>query len=312
MMRPRVLVTGATGFIAQALIPRLLDQADVTLLLLEEFGSGSPLPAALRSIRPRVDTVYADLRNFQVTARAVRQARPERVIHLAAAGVTDPFLNVNAALSHNVTGALNLLRACFESDGPDVQQVIVARTPGERTTMNVYAASKAAAWNFCAMYAHTAGWPIQGAMLYQVYGPGQPSHLLVPAALAAARAGQDFPMTAGHQAKDWIHIDDIVAGILALLAADIAPGETVELGTGRSTGVLEVVQQIYGLVGRGGRPLPGALPGRPGEDPQQVANIEQTASLIDWRARIPLAEGLASLVNALPDLTGRRPETHIE
>ena len=97
----------------------------------------------MRSIRPRVDTVYADLRNLQVTARAVRQARPERVIHLAAAGVTDPFLNVNAALSHNVTGTLNLLRACFEGDGPDIQQVIVARTPGERTAMNVYAASKA-------------------------------------------------------------------------------------------------------------------------------------------------------------------------
>jgi nucleoside-diphosphate-sugar epimerase len=312
MTRPRVLVTGATGFIAQALVPRLLEQADVTLLLLEEFGSGSPLPAPLRSIRPRVDTVYADLRNFQVTARAVRGARPERVVHLAAAGVTDPFLNVNTALSHNVTGTLNLLRACFEGDGPDVQQVIVARTPGERTAMNVYAASKAAAWNFCAMYARTAGWPIQGAMIFQAYGPGQPSHLLVPAALAAARAGQDFPMTAGAQAKDWIHIDDIVAGILSLLAADVAPGEAVELGTGRSTSVLEVVQHIYELVGRGGRPQPGLLPGRPGEDPLQIANVEQTAALIDWRAQIPLAEGLARVVKAHSDLTGRRPETHIE
>lgn len=296
MTRSRLLVTGGTGFVARALVPRLLERADVTLLLLEEFGGSLPLPGPLRPLRARLNTVYADLRNYQLTARAVRDARPERVIHLAAVGVTDPFLNVNVALSHNVTGTLNLLRACFEAYG-DVQQVILARTPGERTAMNVYAASKAAAWAFGAMYARTAGWPINGAMIFQAYGPGQPDHLLVPAALRAARAGQDFPMTGGRQAKDWIHIDDVADGLLALLDADAPPGAMVELGTGVATPVAEVVQQLYALVGRGGRPLPGALPGRPGEEPVQVADVAAAAGLINWRARIPLATGLARLLN---------------
>ncbi|HMT19820.1 MAG TPA: NAD-dependent epimerase/dehydratase family protein, partial [Promineifilum sp.] len=149
MSRPRILITGASGFIARTLIPRLMDEVDITLLLLEDFGNGAPLPTPLNKIRAKVDVVYADLRNFQLTARALRQARPDRIIHLAAVGVSEPFLNVNTALSHNVTGTINLLRACFESDNLDVQQVIVARTPGERTVMNVYAASKAAAWAFC-------------------------------------------------------------------------------------------------------------------------------------------------------------------
>lgn len=294
MSRPRVLVTGGSGFVARALVPRLLDRADVTLLLLEEFGSGLPLPAPLGRLRPRLDTVYADLRNYQVTARAVRQARPERVVHLAAAGVTDPFLNVHTALSHNVTGTLNLLRACFEAYG-DVAQVIVARTPGERTAMNVYAASKAAAWTFCEMYARTAGWPIHGAMIFQAYGPDQLPQLLIPSALRAALAGEDFPMTDGRQEKDWTHIGDIVDGILSLLESDLPPGATAELGTGQATSVLEVVRQLYTLVGRGGRPLPGALPSRPGETPCQVADAAATAALIGWRARRSLAEGLAEL-----------------
>jgi len=299
MTRPRVLVTGATGFVARALVPRLLPHADVTLLLLEEFGSTLPLPGPLRPLRSRVDTVYADLRNYQLTARAVRDARPERVVHLAAVGVTDPFLNVNVAVSHNVTGTLNLLRACFEAYG-DIQQVILARTPGERTAMNVYAASKAAAWAFGAMYARTAGWPIHGAMIYQAYGPGQPEHLLIPAVLRAAWAGQDFPMTDGRQAKDWIHIEDVADGLLALLETDAPPGTTVELGTGVATPVAEVAQQLYALVGRGGRPLPGALPGRPGEEPVQLADATATAGLIGWRALIPLATGLARLVHEPP------------
>ena len=296
MDRPRILVTGATGFIARALVPKLLQEADVTLLLLEEFGSGTPLPAPLDKLRAEMETVYADLRNYQLTARALRQARPDKVVHLAAVGVSDPFLNVNTALSHNVTGTLNLLRACFESDGLDVSQLVVARTPGERTAMNVYAASKAAAWSFCQMYARTAQWPIQGAMIFQAIGPHQPAHLLVPAALQAALAGEDFPMTSGEQEKDWIYIDDIVAGFQALLKSELTPGTTAELGTGRATCVADVVEALYRIVGRGGRPIFGAIPNRPGEDPLQIADAEQTAADIQWRAGLSLSEALEKLV----------------
>lgn len=297
MSRPRVLITGGSGFIARALVPLLLEKADVTLLLLEEFGSGTPLPAPLGKLRPSYDVVYADLRNYRLTARAVRQAQPDRVIHLAAAGVSDPFLNVNTAVSHNVTGTLNLLQACFTSDDLDVEQVIVARTPGERTAMNVYAASKAAAWAFCRMYARTSHWPIHGVMIFQAYGPDQPPHLLVPAALQAALAGEDLPMTSGAREKDWIHIDDVAGGFLTLLDSTIPPGETVELGGGQPASVRHVVEQIYEIVGRGGRPLVGALPDRPGEEPRQIANAERAAELIGWRAGISLDEGLRRLVD---------------
>lgn len=298
MSRPRILITGATGFVARALVPELVKEADVILLLLEEFGSGTPLPAPLNRLRADVETVYADLRNYPITARAVRQARPDKVVHLAAVGVSDPFLNVNTALSHNVTGTLNLLRACFQVDGVDVSQLIVARTPGERTAMNAYAASKAAAWSFCSMYAHTAQWPIQGAMIFQAFGPHQPSHLLVPSALQAALAGEDFPMTSGEQQKDWIYIDDIVRGFQAHLKAELSPGTTVEIGTGRSTRVADVVEELYRIVNRGGRPNFRAIPNRPGEDPQQTANADQTATSINWRAQLSLSEALERLVKS--------------
>lgn len=298
MGRPRILITGATGFIARSLVPKLMEEAEVILLLLEEFGSGTPLPAPLDKLRPNLETVYADLRNYQLTARALRQARPDKVIHLAAVGVSDPFLNVNTALSHNVTGTLNLLRACFEADGMDVSQLVVARTPGERTAMNVYAASKAAAWSFCRMYARTAQWPIQGAMIFQAFGPHQPPHLLIPAALQAALAGEDFPMTTGEQEKDWIYIDDIVTGFQALLRAELLPGTTVELGTGRATRVADVVEELYGIVRHGGRPIIGAIPNRPGEAPRQIADAKQTAATINWRAGLSLSEALRKLVNS--------------
>jgi nucleoside-diphosphate-sugar epimerase len=218
------------------------------------------------------------------------------VVHLAAAGVTDPFLAVDTAVRHNLTATLNLIRACFEKTFT-AEQLIVARTPGELTSMNVYAASKAAAWQFCQMYARTQQWPIHGALIFQAYGPGQSERSLIPAAIMAARAGEDFPMTAGTQQRDWIHAQDVAAGLAAMIGRDLLPGQCVELGTGVLTSVAEVVQQIYALVGGRGRPLIGVLPARPGEAETQVADALQTAQLLGWQAQISLSQGLQQLVD---------------
>jgi nucleoside-diphosphate-sugar epimerase len=272
---------------------------EVVLLVREDGRDGRPgplFPPALARRRDQFDVVYADLRNFQLTVRAVREAEPACVIHLAADGVSDPFLPVDTAVRHNVTGTLNLVRACFEKTS-STRQLIVARTSGERVAMNVYAASKAAAWSFCRMYGRVAGWPIHGAMIFQAYGSDQPENLLVPAAIQAALAGQAFPMTSGTQEKDWIYLDDVVAGLLALMRRpDLHPGVTLELGTGQATTALDVVNEIFRLAGRGGRPLPGVLPNRPGEDTRQLADADTTRSLLGWQAAVPLEDGLQQLI----------------
>ncbi|MBK8900713.1 MAG: NAD(P)-dependent oxidoreductase [Anaerolineaceae bacterium] len=303
----RILVTGATGFVGQALVPFLVQQPDVevTILVREVYSQVNlrPFPTLLQTLRPQLNVVYADLRNFQLTSRAVAEADPTHVIHLAAVGVTDPFLGLDTALRHNLNGTLNLLRACFEKR-QSAQQLIVARTPGERTSMNVYAASKAAAWNFCQMYGRTHRWPIHGAMIFQAYGPGQTPRNVVPAAIAAALAGQDFPTTRGTQQRDWLFAGDLVAGLWAMLRANLAPAETVELGSGTTASVAQVVTQIYELVGGGGRPLIGALPSRPGEETVQMADTQHTAERINWRATTSLADGLAQTIHSYQATAG--------
>lgn len=285
----RLLVTGATGFIGRRLVPAAQAAGhEVILLLREQYQDGRALPALLSGLT----AFYADLRDAEATRRAVDAAAPEAVLHLAAAGVTDPFLPAEEAVTHNVLGTIHLL----EASAPTASRMVVARTPGEREALNVYAASKAAAWQFCRMAVRTRGLPIVGAMIFQAYGPGQAAHNLIPAAMAAARAGADFKMTPGSQVRDWIYVDDVVEGLLAALCRPVPAGATVELGTGVGTSVAAVVQRIYALCGSGGRPLPGALPLRPGESSQQIADAQATCASLGWQAKTSLDDGLIRLL----------------
>lgn len=302
----RVLVTGATGFIGRTLIPQLLAEKTIELILLlrEPYSDPRLLPPFLAAIRSQYEAVYADLRNFQLTVRALQQTSPDIVIHLAAVGAMEPFLNVNTAVSHNITGTINLARACFEKSF-STRRLLVARTPGEFGAMNVYAASKAAAWQFCQMYSRTQGWPIVGAMVFQAYGPDQPAQALIPAAAKAALAGQNFPLTSGQQEKDWIYITDVTTGLITALRSDLSPGITIELGSGHSTSVAAVVQLIYDLVAQQGwtanpgKPLIGALPDRPGEMVRQIADTVQTKKLLGWETAVSLSDGLTQYLRYL-------------
>ena len=294
-----ILVTGATGFIGQVLVPHLVGLPDtaVSILVRETYSHTDlhPLPTKLQTIREQLHIVYADLRNYQLTVRAIREAKPTHVIHLAAAGATDPFLGLDTALRHNLNGTLNLIRACFEKTFT-TQQLIMARTPGELSSMNVYAASKLAAWKFCEMYGRTQQWPIHGSMIFQAYGPTQTERNIIPAAIRAAQVNEDFPMTSGKQLRDWLYESDVATGFAAILGKDLLPGTTIDLGSGTAVSIANVITQIYNLVGTSARPLIGRLPDRPGEAQHQVANVVRTKELIGWETAVSLQDGLQSTI----------------
>lgn len=292
----RTLITGGTGFIGRALAAQVAAEAGAQVsLLLRETRHGQELPAPLADHAAGFQLVYADLRDAAAVRRALHEAVPQIVFHLAAAGVSDPFLDVDTALAHNLIGTLNLLRAAFEHTAVPPQQFIVVRTPGEDSAMNPYAASKAAAWQFCRMYARTREWPITGAKIFQTYGPGQDARYLVTGAMSAALAGQDFPLTAGTQERDWIYVTDAAEGLRAVRDGRLPPGSSVDLGSGQTASVAEVVRLAYDVAGGSGRPLPGVLPSRPGEEARQVAGAARTKALLNWETAVTLPQGLALL-----------------
>jgi len=300
----RVLITGATGFIGCYLTQRLVEAgAEVWA----GVYPGEP-PERAADLSPQVEHVSLNVQDAQSVRQAVEGAVPDVVFHLAAVGVTDPGVSPALALAVNAGGTVYLLEALR---GRDVRRVVLAGTcyeygasqrvgesASQRLTVegldpfNAYAASKVAAWAFGRMYWRAHGLPVVTVRPFQVYGPGQPDHTLVPAAIRAALAGEDFPMTPGEQERDFIYVDDVVEGMLVAAEALGVEGQSLDLGTGRAHTVRQVVDRIWAMTGAQGRILAGALPYRPGEVMRLAADADRMARLTGWRARVGLEEGL--------------------
>ncbi len=305
--RKRVLVTGATGFIGQWLVRRLVEIG-------AEIWAGvypGEAPERISDLPVQVKRVPLDMQDAESVRRAVQDSAPDVLFHLAAIGVADSGVDPSLALAINAGGTVHLLEALRKQD---VQRVVLVGTCyeyGAREAFegddcascldpfNAYAASKVAAWAFGRMYWRAHGLPVITVRLFQVYGAGQPEHTLIPAAIRAALAGEDFLMTPGEQERDFIYVEDVVEGLLAAAKAPEIEGQSLDLGTGAARPIRQVVERIWQLVDGRGQIQFGALPYRPGEVMTLVADVDRTARLIGWRAITLLEEGLRNTVQVL-------------
>ena len=147
-MRPleqtRVLVTGATGFIGRHLCRKLVELGATTY--------GLSRSASEATVPKGVTPIAADVTQREVVVAALERVRPSHVLHLAAAGVTEPFLPIEQAVDVNVSGTVHVLEASYDVG---VQRFVHIGTAYEHRTAeaerglnNPYVASKISAWLF--------------------------------------------------------------------------------------------------------------------------------------------------------------------
>ncbi|USU10660.1 NAD-dependent epimerase/dehydratase family protein (plasmid) [Sphingomonadaceae bacterium OTU29MARTA1] len=129
-----------------------------------------------------------------------------------------------------------------------------------------------------------------------VYGEGQslqnPYTGIISIFFNRARQGMAIPVYEdGLESRDFIHIQDIVDGLVSSLDADLPDGATMNLGAGVPTTVLDLVAQ---LLKSGGFHVPVQVTGqyRVGDIRHCFADLTQARNLLGFEPKVSLADGL--------------------
>ena len=109
--------------------------------------------------------------------------------------------------------------------------------------------------------------------------------------------GDDYPTPDGTAIRDYIHVVDLAkAHVVALQRLlnkkNLAKVETFNLGTGKGSSVLEVINAFEKV---SGKKLPYKIVGRrEGDITEAYANTDKANTVLGWKANLTLEESLAS------------------
>jgi UDP-glucose 4-epimerase len=307
-------VTGGAGFIGSHLVDALAARGD-EVLVIDDFSSGKRENLA-DALEAGAQVAELDIAEGEAVRAAIEGFRPQSVFHLAAQidvrkSMADPGFDVRL----NVLGTVNVLEAARRAD---VERFLFTSTGGaiygegaDRVDelpfpetascepFSLYGQSKLAAEGYVDFYARTRGLRAGTLRLGNVYGPRQdPATEAGVVAIfceAARDGGRPTVFGDGEQTRDYIHVADVVAVLLAAESSDEAG--PINVGTGAETSVLSLVELVGAAYGRSDFD-PQFAPPREGEVQRVGLDTSAAAERLGWRAQRTIETGLEQMVAA--------------
>jgi nucleoside-diphosphate-sugar epimerase len=241
---------------------------------------------------------FADLTEAR---RVVAAVKPDLIFHLSGlvTGRTERELVVPTMESLLVSTVNALVLASEQScrrvvlvgsmDEPEV-----AGTE-EPVPASPYAAAKWASVAYGRMFHRVYGTPVVIARTYMTYGPGQPATKLIPHVILSLLRNESPALANGERVADWVYVDDVIDGFVAVAGAPGVEGRTFDLGSGVPRSNRSVVEEIVTLIGSEVEPSFGAIPARASE-PERVTIPDDGEVVFGWEANTTLREGLERTV----------------
>ena len=278
----------------------------------------------------RVTFVRADIADREAVADLFTRCRPTALVNLAAETHVDrsidgpaPFVDTNivgtfvlleAALAYaravDSLGSFRFLHVSTDEVYGSLGADGLFNEDTPYAPNSPYAASKASADHLVRAYHHTYGLGTVITNCSNNYGPFQFPEKLIPLMILNALEGRALPVYGdGGNVRDWLHVEDHCAGILAALQRG-APGAKYNIGGNAERTNLEVLDELCAaleaVVPAGGNPsivasggyvgLRTFVPDRPGHDRRYAIDATKIRHELGWTPAHDFRSGMRATV----------------
>lgn len=300
-MGSRLLITGAGGFVGAA-IAKAAVAAGNDVVALVRGGEWR-----LAAIAKNISLQRMDLGDAFGVAELIGSVRPDIVIHSAWEGVGGALRSDDIQLE-NIRTTVALADAAIAAGtqkfvgigsqaeyGRYDRKIVESDLP--RPTM-LYGAAKLAANHLVAQRCSESEIAFAWLRLFSVYGPGDNPNWLIPSSAASLVKGRRPKCTAGTQKWDYLHVDDVGQGVMAVATKDQANG-VFNLSSGEAVSVRTIIGMLRDIAAPGLELTFGDLPFGPNQIMHLEGDNSRLCEVTGWSVQVPLGEGLRQVVDEL-------------
>jgi len=299
-----ILVTGAAGFIGRFVVAELLKHG-LPVCGVDNLSSENALPPPKH---PRFRFIRRDLFRLKPSDLPSGIAC---LVHLAARpSVETSWSDPMGAHDQNLTSLLQVLEWRRKLSIPQVilassaavygrPRILPVREDHPLVPMSPYGLHKKVAEEYLALFAEREGFIATSLRFFNVYGPGQnpksPYSGVMSIFQDRLATGQEIVLHGtGRQTRDFIHVSDVARAVVLAAGARLKKGhQAFNIGTGLKVTILQLLSQWEKTLGRKAIRVR-HLPTRAGDIPHSVAAVACAKRRLGFRARLDLAEGMAS------------------
>ncbi len=329
VLGPKILVTGAAGFIGFHLCQRLLARGDSVIGLdnLNDYYEVSLKENRLKQLTDKENFTFVkcDLSDRAGMEKLFADYKFDAVVNLAAqAGVRYSLTNPHAYIDANLVGFMNILEGCRHQQVGHLVYASSSSVYGANTSMpfsvhdnidhpvSLYAASKKANELMAHTYAHLYGLPCTGLRFFTVYGPwGRPDMALF-LFTKAILAGEPIDVfNHGRMRRDFTYIDDIVEGVVRVTdrpaqpnpewsgddpdpGSSAAPYRVYNIGNNNPVELMHLIETLEKTLGRVA--VKNFMPIQPGDVPATWADVDALSNDVGFRPATPIEIGVERFV----------------
>lgn len=251
---------------------------------------------------PFENVVHCDILSPLSVKNTFEKYKPKTIFNLAAYGAYSKQSNVNLIYDTNVSGTVNILENCnsgitYIHAGSSSEYGSNSAAPLEKDELKPnshYAVSKVSASYLVKYYADTNSIPAVNLRLYSVFGDWEEPDRLIPRLIENIRRKKLPPLVSPDISRDFVYVSDAVEAFIDA-ANTINPetsGRSFNIASGIKTTMRDLVDTAIKTFGVDANPQWGSMDNRKWDLAEWYGNPSHANSLLNWKAKVSLAEGL--------------------